>query len=153
MEKIKITLQDTKPNITLRNKTEVNLKNGTTIVASNSHNDLRNLDYENSGHTGFASSLELDDLKRFIDDLNIIASDETLNIEKFRNRYTIDTQVIVAKETIYEFPNRGIEKALYVEKSTKKIFIWLNGEYVALNDYIAINEQIDYINGGDASGR
>ena len=181
METIKVTVQNPSGeieeqekliNISIKNNNlNVNIKDDKVDVITKGivfqqggtydHSQLQNLDYENSGHTGFASSSDIEELKEIISNISggnenvnieIINTDETLEIKKENNVTTINTNVVVVKNSSFEFPNRGVENALYVDKQHNRLFIWENGEYISLYDTQALNEQIEIIFGGNANG-
>ena len=60
MDEIIITLESNELDATLEsNELDTNLDNKITILEPRQHSDLLGLDYESSGHTGFASSEQL----------------------------------------------------------------------------------------------
>lgn len=66
----------------------LSVKDTFTLVIPGTHKDLQGLDYENSGHTGFASQKELSILKENVlsKDLSILPS---LNINADRSKVNI----------------------------------------------------------------
>ena len=60
MDEIIITLESNEADVTLEsNELDTNLDNKISIIEPRQHSDLYGLDYESSGHTGFASSEQL----------------------------------------------------------------------------------------------
>lgn len=85
-------------------------------------------------------------------EINVINSaiqnqDETLDIETVGLVTNINTNIVNRYDNHYEFPNRGIEKAIYIDLENKEIYMWYNGQYVKLSDNL---DKIKIINGGNA---
>jgi hypothetical protein len=60
MDEIIITLETNDANVMLESdELDANLDNKISIIEPRQHSDLQGLDYESSGHTGFASSQQL----------------------------------------------------------------------------------------------
>lgn len=60
MDEIIITLESNDTDVILEsNEIDTNLDNKISIIEPRQHSDLYGLDYESSGHTGFASSQQL----------------------------------------------------------------------------------------------
>lgn len=58
--KIRFNEDNIKVNIDKPNEIQVGLNDRLNIIAPTNHNELLGLDYEHSGHTGFASSKDLE---------------------------------------------------------------------------------------------
>lgn len=85
-------------------------------------------------------------------EINVINSaiqnqDETLDIETVGLVTNINTNIVNRYDNHYEFPNRGIEKAIYIDLENKEIYMWYKSEYVKLTNNF---ENIKIINGGNA---
>lgn len=63
-----------------------------------------------------------------------------------------DNNLIIRKESKFEFPNIGKDNMLYLDKSTGIIYTWEKSSYKPLNDISVINSQIEVIDGGNANG-
>lgn len=111
---IKIRFKDENNNIRLRteeDQIQLRTKESITLVVPTQHSQLLGLDYESSGHTGFASSL---DLKNYVPkDLSIIPQMEAVNrdgllyVDNDGSPNTISINTLLDKKvrTVTDYPD------------------------------------------------
>ncbi len=114
---------------TLSNTIAIN----TGQAAERDHNQLRNLDYESSGHTGFASQVNLD-----------AVSDAVAALQ-------LQVNGLIVYTNHYEFPSSGDSTRLYIAVDEDVIYRWSGSAYVALTGIDVLQKQIAAIYGGDSN--
>lgn len=62
--------------------------------------------------------------------IKIVNNDGSINIKKENGVVYIDSNVVMTYASVYDFPNLGNDKSLYVDISTQTIYFW-NGAYYA----------------------
>lgn len=131
MDKIKIILQDTQqPTIKIKSKDELTIdyKEQLSIVAPTQHSSLLGLDYESSGHTGFASEKALEDIRAEVSlkipqQLSILPNVED-NYDKRKAYMYIDNNGNSAKITVDSL----LDSKIRTVESTPEI--WNEKEYI-----------------------
>ena len=139
---MEIEIKNNPINIEFNSPESLDVEVKTQTIYEKDHKNLDNLDYENSGHTGFASSKDIEDINKKISNLDNLASGIEVSSTKPVNESVIlwyQTEQIEPTEPIinldyFYLENNGDEIIINYQSDIGLDFNVVNNELIVTNN-------------------